>query len=139
MTPPTASKSADAADKYTPTFDKLPAMDAGARRILLWVAVASLLSSAFTRAGGAVLWPNDRTDALAGAMDTVRANVARLDTLASQLKALPQRVTELEVKVIGLDAAVTAVGRKVQSSVYIGCETLKRVNPPGAVPPEDCR
>lgn len=98
---------------YTPDSDMLDVRRLR-RRITLVIALTSLISGTVAALGGRVIWP--------------RENIA----------VLQKRTTALEAKADGTKASIDTLRLEVQANRYVGCQTLKLVQPKGAVLPQVC-
>lgn len=85
------------------------------RRLAFWVALCSLLSGTVAAFGGRIVWP------------------------AENVRAVAKRVTALERQDSSKSAQIDSLRREVRASTYVGCQTLRLVQPQGAVLPEVCK
>ncbi len=102
---------------YSPDVDRPPTKTrwrSFSRDLILIVAALTTAGTVFGLMGGHVDWPGQNHVKLQG------------------------RVTSLEAQVPPIVKALDSVRSEVRATRYIGCAVLERVNPQGAVPPQEC-
>lgn len=101
--------------QYTPFSDQMLDPRWWRKRVTLIVALTSLLSGTVAALGGRVVWPGEN------------------------VREVTRRVAKLERQDSARLAVLDSLRREVRASTYVGCQTLRLVQPAGAVLPEVCQ